>query len=292
MPMPEQAATRAPILSVLEVVKKTSEFFASKGIESPRLNAELLVSHALALGRMQLYLNFERPVSDTELAAIRESVRRRGKREPLQYIVGFTDFHGLRLKVDRRALIPRHETELLVDTLVARLEQPPGRILDLGTGTGSIALSLAKAFPGAEVVAVDRNPGALALAAENAVLNGLEGRVSFVESDWFSGVAAGEFDLVASNPPYLSASEVGAAAPEVRDHEPLTALESGDGGFLDVARILADAPRFLSSRGLLALETGIGHHARAAEAAKASGYSRWESVSDLSGRDRFFLCWR
>ena len=163
------------MLNVLEVVKKTSEFFASKGVESPRLNAELLVSHALALGRMQLYLQFERPVSEAELAAIRELVRRRGRREPLQYVIGFTDFCGLRLKTDRRALIPRPETEFLVETLIARCEAPPARILDLGTGSGAIALALARAFPLASVTASDSSRDALALAEENAALAGLAG---------------------------------------------------------------------------------------------------------------------
>ena len=290
--MPEQAPTRAPILSVLEVVKKTSEFFASKGIESPRLNAELLVGHALGLGRMDLYLKFEQPVSDSELKALREMVRRRGKREPLQYVVGHADFHGLRLKADRRALIPRPETELLVEVAVGRREAPPARILDLGTGTGAIALALARAFPGASVVASDRSADCLALAAENAEANALSGRVTFVGSDWFGGLAGETFDLIVSNPPYLSPEEVGEASPEVREHEPVSALASGDAGFADIASILEAAPAHLREGGLLALETGILHHGRAAEAAARAGFARSESVRDLTGRDRIFLAWR
>jgi release factor glutamine methyltransferase len=134
------------MLTVLEVVKKTSEFFASKGIESPRLNAELLVGHALGLRGCGSTSSSSGP-SEAELAAIRELVRRRGRREPLQHIIGFTEFCGLRLKTDRRALIPRPETELLVETVIARCEAPPARILDLGTGGGAIALALARAFP-------------------------------------------------------------------------------------------------------------------------------------------------
>ncbi|HEY1849078.1 MAG TPA: HemK/PrmC family methyltransferase, partial [Opitutaceae bacterium] len=208
------------MLTVLEVVRKTSEFFAGKGIESPRLNAELLVGHALGLPRMRLYLEFERPLSDAEVAAIRELARRRGRREPLQHILGFTEFHGLRLATDRRALIPRPETELLVETVIARWPEAPGRVLDLGTGSGAIALALAAAFPAAGVVAVDSSAQALALAAENAAANGLAGRVSFLLSDWCAQLP-GEpaFDLVVSNPPYLSADEVAEAQPEVRDHE-------------------------------------------------------------------------
>jgi release factor glutamine methyltransferase len=281
------------MLNVLEVVKKTSAFFASKGIESPRLNAELLVGHALALPRMGLYMEFERPVTDAELAAIRELVRRRGKREPLQYILGFAEFSGLRLKTDPRALIPRPETELLVETIVGRWEHPPERILDLGTGGGAIALALARTFPEASVTAVDASAGALALAAENAESNGLTGRVAFVESNWLGALPDGAtYDLVVSNPPYLSGAEAAAAEPEVREHEPMTALTSDSEGFADIAAIIDGSIAVLVSGGMLALETGIGHHAWAAEAARGSGYSRTESVRDLTGRDRFFLAWK
>src|ERR1035437_4932345 len=139
------------MLTVLEVIKKTTDFFAAKGIESPRLNAELLVGHALALKRMQLYLQFERPLTAAELELIRPLVRRRGLREPMQYIVGTTDFFGLKLKVDRRALIPRPETERLLEVVTSRQVSPPATILDLGTGSGAIALDLAQHFPTAAV---------------------------------------------------------------------------------------------------------------------------------------------
>ncbi|HMD62318.1 MAG TPA: peptide chain release factor N(5)-glutamine methyltransferase [Opitutaceae bacterium] len=281
------------MLTVIEVIKKTSGFFSSRGIESPRLNAELLVGHALGLPRMRLYIEFERPVSEAELGTVRELVRRRGRREPLQHILGFTEFCGLRLKTDGRALIPRPETELLVETVTARCSRPPARILDLGTGSGAIALALARAFPGARVTAVDAVREALLLAAENAESTGLAGRVSLVESDWFQGLPAGEtFDLIVSNPPYLSADEAAAAAPEVRDHEPGRALTAADGGFADIERIVAGAPGALAPGGMLALETGIGHRARLAAALKRAGFERTEPFVDLTGRDRFFLAWR
>jgi release factor glutamine methyltransferase len=281
------------MLNLLEVVKKTSEFFSSKGIESPRLNAELIVGHALGLARMRLYLEFERPVTDTELAAIRELVRRRGRREPLQYVLGFTEFAGLRLKTDRRALIPRPETELFVETLVGRCTALPASVLDLGTGSGAIALALARAFPEARVTAVDTSTEALSLAAENALSTGLAARVEFVESDWLERLpAAVTYDLIVSNPPYLSEAEAAAAAPEVREHEPSRALASGAGGFADIARIIVGAASALAPGGMLGLETGIGHHAQAATAARDAGYSRTESLRDLTGRDRFFLAWR
>jgi release factor glutamine methyltransferase len=242
---------------------------------------------------MRLYIEFERPVDGAELAAIRELVRRRGRREPLQHIVGFTEFSGLRLKTDGRALIPRPETELLVETVVSRAEPPPGRILDLGTGGGAIALALASRFPLARVTGVDSSPQALSLAEENAALTGLKGRVSFAQSDWFAGIAPGEaFDLVVSNPPYLSPEETAAAAPEVRVHEPSGALTSGDGGFADIAAIAGVSAAFIAPGGMLALETGTGHHPRLAALLEKSGFARSESLPDLAGRSRFVLAWR
>ncbi len=291
--MPAPVPQSAPMLSVLEVVKKTSEFFASKGVESPRLDAELVVSHVLGIPRMGLYMGFEAPVADSNLAAIRELVRRRGKREPLQYILGFTEFHGLRLKTDRRALIPRPETEYLVETVIAGMAAAPARILDLGSGSGAIALALAAAYPEAAVTAADSSAEALSLASENAQATGLSGRVNFVLTDWFGTLPdPAAFDLVISNPPYLAQAEVEAAAPEVRDHEPRAALASGDEGFSDIARIIAGAAGRLSPGGLLALETGPGQHGRAQAEARDAGYARTESRRDLAGRDRFFLAWR
>jgi len=208
-------------------------------------------------------------------------------------LLGTAEFGGLRLKTDPRALIPRPETEFLVETAVARSTASPDRVLDLGTGSGAIALALAAAFPLARVTAVDASAEALALAAENAAATGLAGRVEFVRSSWFSALPTGAtFDLIVSNPPYLSAAEVDAAAPEVRDFEPRAALEAPADGFADLAAIIAGAPGRLAAGGLLALETGTGHHARAAEAATQAGFGRSESLPDLAGRDRIFLAWR
>ncbi len=280
------------MLTVLEVIKKTTDFFAAKGIESPRLNAELLVGHALALKRMQLYMLFERPLTAAELESIRGLVRRRGQREPLQYILGEAEFFGLKLKVDRRALIPRPETERLLELVTERQAQPPATILDLGTGSGAIALGLAKLYPQALVTAVDLSDEALALAGENAAACGLAARVTLLRSDWFAELpAAARFDLIVANPPYLSAEETAQTAPEVQGHEPLNALTAPDGGLADLRRILAAAPRFLATGGLLALETGIAQHAELARLALEAGFKRTESRPDLTGRDRFLLAW-
>jgi len=276
--------------TLLEIIQRTTDFFAKRGIESPRLNAELLIGHALGLGRMQLYLQFERPLTEPELAKLRPLVKRRGDREPLQHVIGETDFAGLRLKVDRRALVPRPETEMLVTLLVERLNPPPARVLDLGTGSGAIALGLAKAWPAAAVRAVDVSSEALALARENAAAAGLDGRVQFRESDWFAAVPAGEeFELIVSNPPYLSEAEVAEAQPEVKDFDPRRALTPGTDALAALRLILREARGRLAPGGLLACETGVGQHAELQRLAAELGYVRAESILDLTKRERFFL---
>ncbi len=281
------------MLTVLEIIKRTTDFLEKRGVESSRLNAELLIGHALGLKRMQLYLQFERPLSEGELEKIRPLVKRRGNREPLQYIMGEMEFSGLKLKVDRRALIPRPETEHLIELVTQRLTVPPADILDLGTGSGAIALSLAKAFPDARLTAVDKSEEALALARENAAACGLAARVRFVLSDWFSALAAEEkFHLVMANPPYLSDGETQASQPEVRDFEPVMALAAGPEGMSALAHIISSARPRLEAGGMLACETGIAQHRSLIELAAKAGYEKTESLRDLTGRDRYLLAFR
>ncbi|MDQ5979096.1 MAG: release factor glutamine methyltransferase [Verrucomicrobiota bacterium] len=276
------------MLTVLEIIKRTTEFFDKRGVDSARLNAELLIGHALGLKRMQLYLQFERPLTEAELELVRPLVKRRGNREPLQYILGSAEFCGLKLKVDRRALIPRPETEYLVELVGAKLGTAPTSILDLGTGTGALALALATKYPAARVTAVDKSADALALATENTQALGLGDRVRLQISDWFSAVPGGDkFDLVVANPPYLTDAEVAEATPEVREHEPRGALLAGEEGCADLELIIRQARPFLTAGGLLACETGIAQHARLLKAATACGYVRTESMRDLTGRDRY-----
>jgi release factor glutamine methyltransferase len=278
--------------TLLEIIKKTTDFLAAKGVESARLNAELLIGHALGMKRMALYLQFERLLGEPELEKIRPLVRRRSLREPLQYILGETEFHGLKLKVDRRALIPRPETELLVESVIAASLVPPGAILDLGTGSGAIALALAQKFTDAKVTATDVSEDALALARENAVLTGLQERVGFVASNWFTNLPAEvRFDVIVANPPYLTAAETAQTAPEVRGHEPGSALTAADEGLADLRTIIGQARSFLAVGGLLALETGIAQHVELLRLAAAAGFARTESRPDLTGRDRFVLAW-
>jgi len=278
------------MLSVLEIIKRTTGFLEQHGVESPRLNAELLIGHALGMKRMQLYLQFERPLTEAELAQIRPLVKRRGGREPLQYIMGETEFAGLKLKVDRRALIPRPETERLIELVTAQFAAPPATVLDLGTGSGAIALALAKAWPETVVTAVDKSAEALALARENAEACGLVGRVRFVASDWFAAVPAAEkFALIVANPPYLSDEETAATPPEVKDYEPRMALSAGANSAADLERIIRAARPHLAAGGLLACETGIAQHQALVALATAEDYARAESHADLTGRERFLL---
>ncbi len=280
--------------ALLEIIKKTTEFFASKGIESPRLNAELLIGHALGLPRMQLYIRFEQVLGEVELEKIRPLVRRRAQREPLQYILGEAEFSGMRLKVDKRALIPRPETELLVERVGAFLaDRPPVRGLDLGTGSGAIALALARRFADSRWVAVDVSPEALVLAQENAATLGLPERIAYILSDWFTALPAGEsFDVIVANPPYLSGHEVASAEPEVKNYEPAPALTPGDAdGFSALRTIIAGARPWLSAGGLLAVETGIAQRVALEETTRAAGFTRWEIGTDLTGRERFLFAW-
>ena len=275
--------------TLLEVLNKTEAYFAQKGLEQPRLNAQLVLAGTLKLKRLQLYLQFERLMGEAELALLRDRVKRRASREPLQYVLGEADFRELTLKCDRRALIPRPETEELVGLVLERLAaDAPLRLADLGTGTGAIALSFAQERPAWRVVAADYSADALALARENAAACGLTERVEFVRSDWMSAVP-GNFDAIVSNPPYLTDDEVACAQPEVRDHEPHSALIAPEAGLADLEKILRQARGRLNPGGFVALETGIAQHDRLAALARELGYASTESRKDSQEFDRFFF---
>ena len=277
------------MISLLEVLQKSTTFMESKGVEHARLNAELLVGHALGLKRMQLYLAFERLLTEAELERIRPLVRRRSQREPLQYIVGSVEFFGVELKVDKRALIPRPETEYLAELVKESWGTPgPSRFADLGTGSGALLLSLANAWPEARGLGLDVSTDALALAKENRDILGLGERVRLIESNWFDAVAADErFDVIVANPPYLTALEVSETTPEVQKFEPAVALSTAEDGLDALKEIVRDAPRYLVANGLLAMETGIAQHETLKGWLAEAGFENIESRADLTGRDRF-----
>lgn len=247
-------------VTVLEVIRKSGDFLTRKGVESPRLQVELLLAQALGVPRLNLYLNFEQVLTETQLETMREGVRRRAGREPLQHILGSTSFCGLDLKVTPQALVPRPETELLAELAwqhLSSLSSSTPIALDFGTGTGCIALALASNCPAAEIHALDRSPEAIRLARENAVRHAVEPRIRFHTGDGFRALPQDvSFNLIVSNPPYIPTGEISSLQPEVRDHDPRVALDGGADG-LDFYRTLAaDAPAFLEQGGRMMLEFG------------------------------------
>lgn len=279
--------------SLLDLLKKSTEFLAKKGIGNARLQSELIFAGTLGCRRLDLYLQFERPLTQAQTDVLRERIVRRARREPVQYIVGETDFRALTLKCDSRALIPRPETEELVGYALEKLAAgTPARVLDLGTGTGAIALAVAAERPGTHVVAADISTDALALARENFTLNfekkGVPADVEFLRSNWFENIT-GTFDAIISNPPYLTDAEWESAEPEVREREPRNALVAENDGLADLEKILRGARERLAPGGFVALETGIAHHACLEEIARNCGFAETKSIADLSDRPRFFF---
>lgn len=290
-------------MTVLEAIQKSTEFLGKRDVESPRLQTELLLAHLLRLPRMKLYLNFDRVLSPAETDALRELVKRRGLREPLQHIIGSTSFCGLEIAVNRHALIPRPETELLAEAGWKWLEtkrtisHQPSTInyqptaLDFGTGTGCIAIALAAKCPDAKITALDVSADALGLAKGNAAKNGVAERVEFLQGDGFAALTgvSRAFDLIISNPPYIASAEIATLEPEVRDFDPRTALDGGEDG-LDFYRMLATQARpFLQPGGKIMLEFGDG---QAAAIKKIFEDEKWvvEAVKeDYSQRERILI---
>ncbi|HEY7379605.1 MAG TPA: peptide chain release factor N(5)-glutamine methyltransferase [Gaiella sp.] len=264
-----------------DVLRRSTEHLAAKGSETPRLDAELLLGKALSLERIELYMQLDRPLSAEELDGVRALVARRARREPLQYVLGEWGFRRLTLTVDRRALIPRPETETVVERCLALLDgQEQPRVLDVGTGCGAIALAVADEHSGARVTGLDASPDALELARENAERTGLD--VELVAGDFRDGLPPGPWDLVVSNPPYVDPADRGSLAPEVRDWEPAAAL-FGATAHGDVAR---SALAVLAEGGALVLEVGDGQAAAVASSLREAGYTDVRVTPDLAGRDR------
>ena len=252
-------------MTVLEVIQRSTQFLAKKGVDAPRLQTELLLAHLLQVPRMQLYLNFDRMLMSTEVDALRELVQRRGQREPLQHIIGTVVFCGLELNVDRRALIPRPETELLAERgwkflhERSRTEDRSQVVLDFGTGTGCLAIALACQCPNAQIYALDISSAALALAGQNAQRYPPAHRIEFLQGGTLQALSPGtRLDLLLSNPPYIPTTEIGTLQPEVRDYDPQIALDGGEDG-LDCYRYLAvEAADLLNPEARLMVEIGDG----------------------------------
>jgi release factor glutamine methyltransferase len=282
--------------AALELTRKAAAVLAERGFTNARLEAELLLAGVLGIRRLDLYLQHERPVDGAELDRYRAWVRRRLKHEPLQYIVGTTAFRKLELHVDARVLIPRPETEVLVGEVLswAKARSSWGAALDVGTGSGAIALSLAHEGRFAQIVATDVSPDALDVARENAVRVGLSDVVQFRCGACFEPLRSGErFAAIVANPPYVADTERARLAPEVRDHEPPAALFAGPDGLRVIAALIAGAPHWLDSGGLLALEIGDGQAEMVLDRVHATGaYASARAVPDLTGRMRVLLAER
>ncbi|NDV61978.1 peptide chain release factor N(5)-glutamine methyltransferase [Puniceicoccales bacterium CK1056] len=274
---------------VVEVLKKTESFFDRSGIESPKVEAEWLLASVLDCKRLELYLQWDKPLQEDLLEQLRPLVKRRASGEPLQYVLGYSEFHDIRIAVAPGVLIPRPETELLVEFILAHLREIDSpRIVDLGTGSGAIALALAKALPRARILAVEKSSDALVQARQNAETLGLRERVAFRSGDWLKDLSF-EADCIVSNPPYLTEEEWQAARPEVKEYEPKDALVAADGGTGDLRKIVRDAGDRLAPNGLLALEMGIDHGPTMSALARDYGYGEVLVKNDDSGRERFLF---
>jgi len=278
----------------LALARKGAALLQERGFAQGRLEAELLLAAVLGVGRLQLYIEFDRPVGDAELERFRAFVRRRLRHEPVQYIVGEAAFRQLRLRVDRRVLIPRPETEVLVGEVLrwAAARSGPLRALDLGTGSGAIALSLLAEGGFARVVATDVSAEALAVAAANAAATGLAERVELRQGELWEAVGDRDrFDVVVSNPPYVALTEAAALPPDVRDWEPGSALFGGDDGLAVIRAIVGGAAARLVPGGLLALEIGETQSSavRALIEAEGGAWGAARVIRDLAARDRVVL---
>ena len=272
--------------TVLRVLQWTTDFFQRKGVKNPRLDAEVLLAHLLGLDRVGLYTNYDKPLREEELKAFREMVQRRISREPIAYITGQKEFWSLSFKVSPACLIPRPETEVLVEEALKAAQEvpPPLQILEIGTGCGAVAVALAKELPEAEIWATEKSPYALEVARQNVALHGVSGRVVLLEADLFP--ERGTFSLIVSNPPYVPTEEVLRLDPEVRDFEPLEALDGGPDGLLYFRRIASRVRQYLRKGGWLVLEVGKGQDQEVQSILKEAGLSRIELRRDYSGVKR------
>ena len=276
-------------MTVLDVLQSMAAYFKKRRIDSPRLNAEHLLAHVLGRKRIELYLEFERELSESELAPLRELVRRRGEGEPLQHLLGTVEFCGHTFLCDKRAMVPRPETEQLVEVLIADcgLRIADWKILDVGTGSGVIALTLAKEFPGAKISGVDISEDALALARENAARFDLSDQVQFLKSNLLEDVD-GDFDLIVANLPYIAAQDRHTLSREVL-RDPEVALFSGAHGDELVRALIEQAPARLRPGGMLALEIGNGQSERFLSILAEKNYRDICLKNDYSGRPRFLF---
>lgn len=275
---------------VIDIIKESETWLAERGIPDARLDAEYLLAEVLGKNRVELYLAFERPLTDPELSRFRALLKRRGRREPLQHILGYTEFMGYRIITSPEALIPRPETEVLVETALAFLKNVPSpRVIDVGTGSGCIAIALAKAHPKIQVLALDVDDGALALARKNVAAHSLDASIVMTKFDIMKALPRLQerVDLVVSNPPYISAAERGGLQPEVVNFEPAAALFDGADGLTFYNRFAQILPRLLKPGGRFLFEFGGVHQEKALlNLFMNAGFTELEITRDYSNHPR------
>ncbi|MCB9206630.1 MAG: peptide chain release factor N(5)-glutamine methyltransferase [Ignavibacteriales bacterium] len=278
------------MLTLLSAIELSTEYLNTKNVESPRLNAELLLAHVLNCKRMDLYLRFDQPLSDIETDEYRKSIKRRGNREPLQYIVGKVEFFGLDFLVDKRALIPRPETEILVENVLKFAEtivQP--RILDIGSGTGNIAISLAKNLDNLNITSIDISQDAINLSIKNAELNGLNGNIIFKNigiDDFELNDEAQKFDIIVSNPPYIKLQEYSNLEIELKYFEPKEALTDFNNGLSFYERIVKKSKSILKTNGMLFFEIGQGQDLDVVKIMEMNNFYNVKTVNDYQNIPR------
>ncbi len=284
--------------TIKELLNVAADYLLEKGIDSPRLAAEILLAHVLGVKRIDLYLDFERPLSSAEVSHFRGLIKRRLAREPLQYIIGHQEFWSLDFLVNQKVLIPRPETEVLVEQAIkycrSNTQSPSDQldVLDLCTGCGAIAISIAKEVPYTRVWATDISEEAISIAKTNAQRHGVMERIEFLVGHLFEPVREKglQFHLIVTNPPYVAEEEYESLAPEIRDYEPRAALDGGAGGMVLIEEIINTAPDFLTSRGVLMIEMDPRQISRAKELiASVSGYGAVDVIKDYSGLDRIVM---
>ncbi len=284
-------------MTVLEIIQRSTEFLARKGVDSPRLQIELLLAHVLQVPRLKLYLDFNRALSSSQVEMLRGLVQRRAAREPLQHIMGSTSFCGLEIRVTPAVLVPRPETELLAERawqfLNERASGSEMRVLDFGTGSGCLAVSIATKVPFAELHAIDISEAALKIARENAERLQVSDRVHFHAGDGFAALPPKmEFDLLVSNPPYIPSGEIAELQPEVREHDPRLALDGGVDGLDFYRRLAVEGARFLAKDGQLMVEFGDGQEPALLQIFVEPNWTIKSVEEDYSKRPRILIAKR
>lgn len=273
-------------MTVLESIQLSTDYLEKKGIESPRINAEMLLAHILSCKRLDLYLAFDKPLKEHEIIQYREFLKRRGSFEPLQYITGSVEFYGLPFKVNKNVLIPRPETEILVETVINKLDKSAGySFLDIGTGSGIIPITLSRYFPSSSFTAIDKSKPALEVAEENAKINSAE-NITFVHADIKTDTIAQQFDIIVSNPPYVSLSEYKTLQHEITRYEPAEAVTDNNEGYDFYKLIIEKSDFMLKENGQLYFEVGKGQSEAISSMMSDNNFSDIEVVNDYQNIGR------